>query len=283
MSTKEWFVGRTITIASRHRKEEVIEPILTQHLGCQCVVPADLDTDRLGTFSGEVVRKYSPLEAARRKCLMALSEVGGDLAIASEGSFGPHPGLPFCEVNEELVLLMDTRTGFELAASKLSFETNFAGQFVAGSEELRAFAEKALFPSHGLIIRRNPRSSTGMVKGIQNWAALFAAFDATCSEWGQAYVETDMRAMHNPLRMEVIKAATLRLVDKLDNQCPRCGAPGFEVISETAGLPCSLCSRPTASAVAATHHCQHCRFEASFPYPQLKTSEDPMYCYHCNP
>lgn len=283
MSAKEWFSGRTIVIASRHQKEEVIAPILEHYLGCRCMVPADLDTDRLGTFSGEVARKHSPLEAARRKCLMALAEADGDLCIASEGSFGPHPEVPFCVVNEELVLLMDTRTGFELAASKTSFETNYNGEFITSSEELRAFAEKALFPSHGLVVRKSPQSIAGIVKGITSWATLDAAFRTTCGRWDHAYVETDMRAMHNPLRMETIKAATLRLIGKLENQCPRCFAPGFEVVRQTIGLPCALCSQPTRSAMASTCRCPHCHFESDTPFPQQKTTEDPAHCDNCNP
>ncbi|WP_339794258.1 MAG: DUF6671 family protein [Imperialibacter sp.] len=258
-------------------------PLLERYLGCQCVVPADLDTDQLGTFSGEIPRRFSPIEAARRKCRMALSEIGGDLCIASEGSFGSHPSLPFQAANEELVLLVDSRNGFEVSASKVSFQTNFNGQAIVSLEELQSFAEKALFPSHGLIIRKNPKSDAGIVKGINTWPALQIAFESTMNTWGQVYVETDMRAMHNPLRMETIRAATIKLIHKLQNSCAVCGAPGFGVVRQAAGLPCSVCSQPTKSVMASTYGCQLCHFEEHKLFPQDKPSEGPAYCDYCNP
>jgi hypothetical protein len=283
MSAKEWFAGRTIIIASRHQKEEVIAPILRKYLGCHCKVPADLDTDQLGTFSGEVPRQYSPIEAARQKGRMALSEVGGDLCIASEGSFGAHPWLPFQAANEELVLLIDYKNGLEVAVSKLSLETNFNGQHIVSLDELRSFAEKALFPSHRLIIRKNQKSHTGIVKGINTWTALQLAFESTMNKWGEVYVETDMRAMYNPLRMETIRFTTLKLIEKLQTCCPKCGTPGFGVVRQAAGLPCSVCSQPTRSLMGCTYGCQRCHFEEHKLFPQDKTSEDPAYCDYCNP
>ncbi len=283
MSVKDWFNGRTMIIATRHQKEEVMAPLLESQLGCSCRTPVDLDTDQLGTFSGEVVRKYNPIEAARKKCMMALADEDGDLCIASEGSFGPHPSLPFCEVDEELVLMLDARNGFEIVASKISFDTNFSGSYISNTDDLRTFAEKALFPSHALIVRKAQDSTAGMVKGINTWETLQDAYKKVKEKWGQAYVETDMRAMHNPLRMEAIKAATQRLIEKLQHECPRCKAPGFAVTKQIAGLPCSLCSQATKSILVNTYTCQQCHFEEDISYPQNKMSEDPMYCDYCNP
>ncbi len=76
------FKGRTLLIATKHRKEQVISPILEEALGVKCIVSENIDTDVLGTFTGEVERTNSPLETARMKC-----------ELASEGSFGSHPYL----------------------------------------------------------------------------------------------------------------------------------------------------------------------------------------------
>ena len=39
-----------VVIATKHKKEEVIAPILEKELGVICVTPIGLDTDKLGTF-----------------------------------------------------------------------------------------------------------------------------------------------------------------------------------------------------------------------------------------
>ena len=82
-------------VATKHGKEKVIAPILERSLGVKVLSTTNLDTDRFGTFSGEVERKGTPLEVARAKCEAALKLTGADLAVASEGSFGPHPELFF--------------------------------------------------------------------------------------------------------------------------------------------------------------------------------------------
>jgi len=69
--------------------------LLEKELGVICIVPENLDTDLLGTFSGEIERELSPMDAARQKCLLAMELTGADLAVASEGSFGAHPLLYF--------------------------------------------------------------------------------------------------------------------------------------------------------------------------------------------
>ncbi|WP_229359370.1 hypothetical protein [Flectobacillus major] len=54
------FQGRRLLIATKHQKQKVIAPILEKELGVVCVVLPELDTDKLGTFTGEVNRKDNP-------------------------------------------------------------------------------------------------------------------------------------------------------------------------------------------------------------------------------
>jgi hypothetical protein len=61
------FKGRSLLIATKHKKEEVIAPIFERELGVKCFVSADFDTDELGTFSGEIERKFDPITTARKK------------------------------------------------------------------------------------------------------------------------------------------------------------------------------------------------------------------------
>lgn len=92
MSTLEFFASRTAVLATMHRKEDVIAPLLEQELGLQIVVPQNFNTDRFGTFSREVKRAGSQLEAARIKAQAAMQATGAAIALASEGAFGPPPG-----------------------------------------------------------------------------------------------------------------------------------------------------------------------------------------------
>lgn len=99
------FSGRHLLIATKHGKEKVIAPILESALNVKCFVATDLDTDKLGTFTGEVERTDSPLNTLRNKCLMAMELVDCNLVVASEGSFGTHPTAYFIHADDELLNL----------------------------------------------------------------------------------------------------------------------------------------------------------------------------------
>ena len=122
------FKNRKIVIATKHGKEEVLAPLLAHELQLVPFVVDGLDTDQLGTFTGEVERGESPLATARLKCYMAMALADCDIAIASEGSFGHHPYIFFASCDEELVLLIDKKNNLEVVGKKLSTETNFSGR-----------------------------------------------------------------------------------------------------------------------------------------------------------
>lgn len=121
------FAGRRLLIATKHEKEKVIAPILERELGVTCFVSEKFDTDTLGTFTGEVARHDDPLTTARKKCQMAMVLNECDLAVASEGSFGPHPYLFFVPANEELLLFLDKKNNLEITVRELTTDTNFGG------------------------------------------------------------------------------------------------------------------------------------------------------------
>jgi hypothetical protein len=278
-----FFEGRTLVIASMHRKEKVLKPLLEQGLGITVQVAEGLNTDLLGTFSGEVARLADPLVTARKKCELALDLSGCDLALASEGSFGPHPAAFFLPANEEWLLLVDRKNNLEIQARYLSLETNFSGQEFNSIEELEAFASKVGFPSHGLILRKSKEELTGMLKGITDPTLLRKAAVELLERQKSGYVETDMRAMFNPSRMQVIGETAQLLLQKLNSRCPSCQVPGFSVTSAEPGLPCSLCGTPSSAALAHLLVCSHCQRQERISFPHGKKTEDPQYCQVCNP
>jgi len=277
------FKGRNLLIATKHEKEKVIAPILEKELGVKCFLVSELDTDELGTFTGEVERKDDPITTARKKCLMAMELANCDLAIASEGSFGSHPTIFFAHANDEFLLFLDRKNNLEINARELSLETNFNGSLINNEKELQEFAAKASFPSHGLILRKSKEDLVGIVKGIIDEEQLNKAFNTLINEYGTVYVETDMRALYNPTRMKVIEKATFKLAKKIKSLCPKCDTPGFGIIYSREGLPCQQCHFPTRSTLSYVYSCQKCSYTKEEQYPNGKLKEDPMYCDICNP
>jgi hypothetical protein len=277
------FSGRKLVIATNHKKEKVIAPILEKELGVFTFIPTEFNSDLLGTFSGEVEREDSPINTARKKCLAALQNTNCSLALASEGSFGPHPSLYFMPADEEFVLFIDTENNLEIVAKVISTKTNFNAQTIASKKELFEFLEKVSFPSHAVILKKSKDDFSDMQKGINDFKTLEMLFDVFINKYGSVYCETDMRAMFNPTRMEVIAEATEKLMSKIKNLCPSCDFPGFDVCDVQLGLPCSLCGSPTKSIVFLVYKCKKCSFVEEKKFPEQKFSEDPMYCDYCNP
>jgi hypothetical protein len=81
--TPKIFEARKLVIATKHKKENAITPLVTAKLGIVCFTPDNFDTDLLGTFTGEKERADDPLETARKKCHIAMTMTNCDMAIAS--------------------------------------------------------------------------------------------------------------------------------------------------------------------------------------------------------
>jgi hypothetical protein len=277
------FEGRKLVIATKHQKEQVLSPLLSHSLGVHVIVPTNLDTDLLGTFSGEVERKYDPLTTARLKCQWAMDLTNCDLAVASEGSFGSHPAAFFLPANEEWLLLVDRKNDLEIYSRHLSTETNFGSCKFHSLEELEEFSHKASFPSHGLILRPGRDSVDDLFKGIRESHFLREKASFLLEKYGFGFVETDMRAFMNPTRMRIIQETAEKLLRKILCSCPSCQMPGFAVTEAVQGLLCEWCRTPTRSILKHRLVCSHCGHEQEVLHPNGKSTEDPMYCDCCNP
>ncbi len=260
-----------------HGKEEVLLPAL-KSIGVKNVQIPALDTDQFGTFSGEINRLDDPIKTLRKKCVLANKMTGNDLVIASEGSFGAHPFMPFACADEELLMLKDFKNSIEIVVKELSTETNFSGQEISDLDELQNFANNAGFPDHALILKGNG----AIEKGISDAKLLEETFWRLKAEsHHKIMVETDMRAMHNPTRMKVISTAASKLKQAILATCPECHFPNFTVKELKFGLPCGLCQMPTESVKCEVKKCDHCGLREEKPVE--KNYQDPMYCNYCNP
>jgi hypothetical protein len=277
------FATRDLLISTKHQKEVVIAPVLEKALGVKCLVAKNLDTDQLGTFTGEVERRDDPIVTLRKKCLWAMEMANIDLAVASEGSFGPHPSVYLVPADDEFLIFMDKANGIEIIVRELSTETNFNQAVIFTHKDLNEFASHANFPSHGLILRNASNDYKHIEKGITDADQLRSIFDDIVSRYGSAFIETDMRAMYNPTRMKVIENAAKKLAEKINTVCPACNMPGFGITDAKQGLPCLICHFPTRSILSYVSVCKKCAYTKEKIYPHGKLNEDPMYCDVCNP
>ncbi len=278
--------GDRAILATMHAKEKVIAPLVECFLDLRLEVTTEVDTDTFGTFSREIERTGSQLGAARAK-IEAAFESRPDLHIglASEGSFGPHPYIPFCPLAREIIVLIDRKHGLELVGHHGTLDTNFAHAVVTNFPDGLAFAERAGFPGHGVIVMGNrdgkPAHDLALIKDVVTWDDLTAALQQVIARTGSAFIETDMRAHRNPRRMRAIKRAAIDLVRRARSPCPSCGRPGFVVTERLSGLPCSWCGEPTLHAKADILSCVGCgwRLERNV----AAGAADPANCMSCNP
>lgn len=273
---------RTCWMATQHGKGETLAPLFRE-LGIDLQTPAALNTDALGTFTGEIERKGSPREVARQKCTLALELYGGDMAVASEGSFGSHPEVAFIPQHHELLFIVDRRFEWEAEVSLSTSDTNYAAAEVQNTTELTEFLTRVKFPSHAVILSPSPTQLGEIIKGITRTQQVLQKAEEWLEMYGSCYVQTDMRAHFNPTRMRHIERVGRALISKITRFCPSCSKPGFGAESWEAGLPCEACRFPTRSPLAKQLTCLSCGFEERLPYPYGKRFEDAAYCPLCNP
>jgi hypothetical protein len=276
---------KCILLPTKHHKSVAIAPPFAQILGAG-ILEHIVDTDRFGTFSGEVERKGSPLECARLKCELSLDQTDADYALSSEGSFGPHPSVPFLPVNHEILYFIDRQRGFHLYVSETYFNTNYRMAECSTFDELRSFAEMAHFPRHGLIVRPYPgKIKDTIFKGIDCETLLEEAFDISLAQSPErkVWVETDMRAHFNPTRMGMISQLAVVMANRLTCLCPQCKTPGWGKIRYEHGLSCSSCNLPTKEIKTEVYGCTKCDYQEIQATQHEKAAADPAQCAFCNP
>lgn len=282
-----FFKKRVGVLATMHSKEKVISPILEKELGIKIVVPENFNTDLFGTFTRDIDRIGDQLEAAKHKAEQVMLLTGESLAISSEGSFGPHPFMPFVPFNREIVLLLDKENKLEIFGESGTTDTNYNHKEISNLQEAYDFCESVGFPEHAVVLRlnENTKADKEIFKGITSKEHLREVCDFLLKKSNnkQIFIETDMRAMFNPTRMKNIEQATKDLIDKIRNVCPNCSYPGFKLVERKKGLPCSWCGLPTDIIHSEIYSCQHCGEKEEKLYPKGIEKADPAYCSYCNP
>ena len=236
------YAGLRAVLATMHGKEAAIVPAFNEQLELTVEIPSAIDTDTLGTFTGEIARAGTIREAAIAKARLGMAATGLPIGIASEGSYGPHPHVPFIPGGVEFMVLVDDERGIVVTEHLIDDAPVYKHAVAAKIGDLRAFLDHIRFPEHAVIVRPHEPDDDDVLiyKGLRTDEALESALATTAprSRDGRALVQTDMRAHMNPTRMASIARLARAFCDRLATPCPACDAPGYGQIGVETGLPC---------------------------------------------
>lgn len=277
------YEGQPVAFLTQHGKQDLVRDELQAALGCVLVHTDAYDTDQLGTFTRDIDRMGSQLEAARKKVELGLALTGARVAMSSEGAFSMDPYSGLIPWNTEIVLWKDLDRGMEVTGWAHGAALGLH-RSIRTLAELEQFAVEAQFPSHHLVLRPDHQDHSQVHKGLHDEASLKAAFEASmaASEHGVVFAENDLRAFCNPTRQAMIRQALQDLIQKLTSICPSCASPGFVLHQKIPGLPCSACGDATRMPVAEVWQCAACGTKEERQVNQGQLA-DPSRCDACNP
>jgi hypothetical protein len=281
MQTHFSLENRKLGIATKHGKEKVITPAFSS-VKMLTIMHIPADTDQLGTFSGEIPRHQTAVEAVRTKCEWVFRDSDADLAIATEGSFGNHPFLPGVPFHSELMMAKDRISGVEWIEQVHTVETNYREGFAATPDELARFCTQIGFPQNGVLLSATPEGPV-FYKELTQAGELHTVFQELLHEHKSVYVQTDMRAHRNSLRMNKIKELAECMCTRLQTPCPGCHQGGFGMTEVIRGARCESCLRPSESPLAELFHCHFCGHSEPQNYSKFQNPIDAQYCAYCNP
>lgn len=277
------YSGRSAVLATKHDKLPLVVPPLAA-VGVEVTAVA-VDTDQLGTFTGEIPRPGPPLDTAIAKARLGMAAAGTSLGLASEGSIGPHPASPLLVADVEVVVLVDADRDVVVWATATGIDIRATAQVLEPGQDLAGLAGRFDLPGHAVIVRPNQGPPSPVVKGLRALADIDAAV-ATCaaaSPDGQARVETDLRAHVCPSRRPVIRLAAERLASRLAARCPACASPGWGPVDAVTGVPCDWCATPVDDLRAEIDGCPACGHRAERAVVAPGATADPGRCPRCNP
>jgi len=280
MSDEPRWASVEAALLTKHHKLALIGPALAK-VGINVIDTDAFDTDTLGSFSGETPRLQTPLECARTKARLAAELTGLPIGIGSEGSFGGGPYAGLVNWDDELLLLVDTRTGQEIMAFAsgpvplASLETD---QLAAISQHLQ---------QHDIAQGWICSYPAGVVKGLVGFTQINSALaTAGLVVDGQSLnekikLQPDLRAHLCPARQSYIQQAANQLAERWLSLCPTCHKPDFWRKAVATGLPCEVCHYPTGRIKSYTKKCDCCGYVEQ--EPTGVEFADQGHCPLCNP
>ena len=277
------YSGKKAVLVTKHEKGKIVAPVFEEFLGLH-VSEFNVDTDTLGTFTGEVERKQSPRETVLIKARLGVTQSGARIAIASEGSIGADPYIPFVNSDFEMMAFIDNDLNLEIIEGIRSTEIVSVTKTVHGEEDLTDFLKRADFPNHKLIVRTKDSPVKFCIKGVDNQDSLSRAIQSVKAEDSNktVVIESDLRAHCSPSRQKIIGELATKLAQRISQLCPECNTPGWGVVTYIKGVPCSQCQRLSTEALKQeVLGCSHCEFQENGRV--IAEVLDPARCDWCNP
>ncbi|MDY0829833.1 DUF6671 family protein [Microbacterium sp. BG28] len=266
------YAGTTVAIGTLHGKESAFAPAFRRWLDAEVRPTVDLDTDALGTFTGDVPRALRPTDAAAAKAIAAAAELGTPLGLATEASYAMAFGGFGPVAHEELAMFVDLDRGIRVPHPIRSYARVAPAQVVADADEARRYLARVRFPHQGVVVRAEGR----IHKGLQREEDVLALL-----RHGPMGLEPDLRAHMNPERRRTLRRLGWVMAARLRTPCPACETPGFGPVDVVRGLRCAACGARTSRVRADVDSCAACPERRE--RPRAVTSADPASCEVCNP
>lgn len=272
----------TIAVATKHGKLAQIQPAFDLLPEWELKL-AEIDTDQFGTFSGEVARALSPKETAIEKAKAGARSLGLDYGLASEGTIGSHPQIPFITADTEILALVCLSKDFAVVETIVSTEIFAKSLTVTLDSDLVAIALEMDIPNHAVNVYLGKSKTKLLHKGITNSKEFITLVSQSLEELGEdLLVESDFRAMNSLSRQLNIAACAEKLVKRIQSRCPECQEIGWGKVGSEYGVPCIQCGEVSQSAAhSEILGCVTC------PHKELVSlsveSIDPSRCDSCNP
>lgn len=269
-------------LTTKHGKLELFQTAF-QELGLKITV-AELDTDALGTFSGETARVKSALDTAVEKARLGMAATGSKLGFASEGTIGSDALIPFLNSDVEVAVLVDDQAGIVIWESYRSLDIVAFRKEVGPETELMELLNQIDFPNQRLIVSSLGAKEVTVLKGIADMGQLQSTIAqlAEESQAGKVVLEPDFRAHYCPSRRINIQRAAELLARRVATLCKSCGTPGFGQVRHETGLHCAACGLLDQDAISReVLCCVKCELEEAGRTRDSYLS--PENCSNCNP
>lgn len=277
------YSGARIALTSKHQKLKLIKPVFDELIRCE-LFEIEIDTDQLGTFTGEIERNAPPKETAILKARLGMKASNNLVGVASEGSIGADPLIPFIHSDIEYMVLVDDEHDIVISEMYRSLDIKAAAITTAPGNNIDDFLRRADFPNHGLIVRPNDKQFANVFKGITDRNHLTDSINSSSeqSHDGLVVIESDFRAHFSPSRQKNIAHLAKLLALRVTQCCPECKCPGWGRVGYEKGLKCSDCELFNPEVIRQEIlGCVRCDHKTLGEV--LETSLSPARCNFCNP
>lgn len=282
--------GIKIAFTTMHEKEKILSPLFNAKLSASFVIPKNINTDLLGTFTGEIKRDSDLQAVLRKKAHAGMKELGLDYGLASEGSFVAHPLVPFLNYSFESLVFVDAQKKIEIFSNLKSSESQALYSEIKSQKDLQTFLKQINFKEQALVLKPShdfSGSNEFIFKGLTEENSTLEAYNKIRSQFNQenAWVETDNRAHMSFKRRAAILKSGEELMTKILSVCNGCGCPGFAMSDSVKGLPCGLCGLKSDITLKEIWTCPNSSCSHSETRPRadgLETIES-SHCQGCNP